>query len=103
MPTQYRTIRETVRKLDPNLKTDDPAFDVAVVLLSGLYVGPNGQKIARFARLSRAFVGEVARRLRANGVWRGHKIAADWFEKNGVYAFWLDVTVGLGLLERTAA
>jgi hypothetical protein len=102
MPTQYRTVREAVRKLDPNLKLDDPAFDVAVVLLSGLYVGPNVRKIARFAHLPRPFVAEVGRRLRANGVWRGHKIEAGWFEKNGAYAFWLDVTVGLGYLERAA-
>ena len=74
------------------------------ILLSGLYVGLNARKIARFASLPYVFVATITRRLRANGIWQGDKITSDWLDKKtGGCAFWLDAAVGAGYLERTLA
>lgn len=101
---RYRQIERAIHKMDRNLKPSDSAYQVAMILLVGLYVGPNIRKVTRFTDLPWRFVAEVGRRLRANGVWQGRKIVADWFDKKaGGCAFWLDVNVGLGYMQRTAA
>jgi hypothetical protein len=97
----FRRVKQEIRRLDSEVKPGDLAWKVAAILLSSLAVGPNADRIARFASLPYRFVREVARRLRANGVWEGRLLCVDWFEeKSGGVAFWLDVNVGLGYMER---
>jgi hypothetical protein len=94
-------IKNLVHRLDPELETTDEAYDVAVIMLAALEVGPNIRRIARFTQLTYRAVTEVSRRLRANGVWQGTKTVAGWAGKDGGLAFWLDDNVGLGYLEKT--
>lgn len=98
----FRRVKQEIRRLDPDVKSNDPAWKVAAILLSSLAVGTNADRIARFASLPYRFVREVARRLRANGVWEGRLLCVDWFEDGGGgIAFWCDVNVGLGYMERS--
>ena len=95
-------IEAEVKKLDPKLKKSEEAFKVATILLSGLQVGANTQAISKFLDIEEKDVKEYEKALRKNGIWKGEKTACDWFDKEyGGVAFWCDVNVALGLLQRT--
>ena len=61
--------------------------------------------LSRITGVSPRVVAEYARNLRASGVWTPDgKTAGQWDdEESGLLAFWLDVWVGQGLLERSRA
>jgi hypothetical protein len=92
--------RSIVKKLDPKLEEDSGAFMAAMVLIASTQVGPNVEKIAKRTGLKRAVVREYGKRIRGNGIWQGGKIACDWFDKDGGIAFWCDVAVAEGLMNR---
>jgi hypothetical protein len=100
-PFSLQRLKREIRRLDPKLTSDDPAYRVALILLAALVVGANIRRVARFTGFTYQHVTEVGRRLRANGVWRGSRTICEWFEKKGGYAFWLDTNVGLGTLDRS--
>lgn len=104
MENQIKTVRDIVKKLDPKIKEDDSAFKAAMVLVASAQVGPNTDKVARRAKLPRALVRKYGKRLRHQGIWRGRKIACEWFDKtSGGTAFWCDVCVAEGLMNRVSA
>lgn len=102
MTATIEDITSAVEGLDPNLDPNLDTFRSALLLLSSAVVGPDEAKVAAFTGLPAAFVAERAERLRASGVWTGEgKIAADWWdEETGGIAFWIDVNVAEGLMER---
>ena len=94
-------IRAEVKKMDPNLDARTFAFKAAVCLLSALQVGPDVDKVAEFTGFPRKTVNEFAERLIEGGVWKDGKTCCEWFEKdNGGIAFWMDVCVAQGLMQR---
>ena len=96
--------RDMVRSLDENLAGTDPAFNIAVVLLSILQVGPYVGAIADEADLPPHVVSGVLRRAKAEGIIKGKKINSNWADpKDGGISFWLDVATVEGFLHRTAA
>ncbi len=99
-----RLVKE-VHRLDPKLSKEDDAFKCAVVLLTAaLATGPNVNKVSQFCGYPRTLVRRFASNLRASQVW-GHKYicSSDWNDKkSGGIAFWLDVSIGLGFIERRA-
>lgn len=97
-------IKAAIREMDPDLDENEPAFKTATLLLASTQIGHDQWKLAKFCRLPRSYVRERAENFKANGIWRNGKIiAGNWFdEEEGGIAFWLDVTVGDGLLQRTA-
>lgn len=96
-----KQIKRGIHKMDKALREDDDSFKVATILLAGLQVSPKDKEVSEFTGLPLNFVRAVGKRLRANGVWNGGKTYADWFDdKNGGIAFWMDVCVGQGLIER---
>lgn len=93
-----------VKKLDPKLDTESEDFKIATVLIAATQVGPNADKIADKAKLPRRVVRKYAADARRAGVFKGGKIAhSGWFDKDGGIAFWLDVAVVRGFLQRVAA
>lgn len=79
-------------------------WDAGLILLTGLEVGPNADKVAAFTGIPRSKCREIGGRLRENGVWSGRKIRAEWFdEETGGVAFLCDVNVALGMLKRSPA
>jgi len=94
-------LKKEVKRLDPKTSDEnEPAFKTALILLSALVVGANQKNIAKFTKIPQKFIAERAKRLRANGIWRGSKTNCDWFEKSGGIAFWCDVLVAEGLIRR---
>jgi hypothetical protein len=99
-PTR-KQIRKWVLELDLNLDEDCPEFDAGCVVMASAFHGPNADRCAKLLQLPRAQVREWGKRLVANGVWENGRVCADWDdEKTGGIAFWLDVTVALGWVER---
>jgi hypothetical protein len=98
-------IIEEVKRMDPVLTETDEAFTAAVVLLSSIAVGPNIKRLAKFTQYPRKVIKPFSENLRRNGVWVGGRIYADdWGdEETGGVAFWMDVSVALGFIERVSA
>ena len=83
------------------LAETEPGFDAGLVLLGSAVVGPNVKRISSWAGIPRDIVALYGKRLRDNGIWVGSKIHAEWFdEKTGGIAFFCDVNVALGHMER---
>lgn len=95
-------IRAEVKRLDPNLEEEDPAFVAAVCMLSALEVGAYAVRVEKFTGYTYRRVTTIARRLTESGVWRGGKTHhSGWDDKDtGGIAFWSDVCVATGKLKR---
>lgn len=103
VPTREE-LRAGVHKLalDP-IEEGSEDFDAALVLLAGGYLGT--AKILPLSRVTGVHprkVVEFAGRLRASGVWTASgKTNVEWFDgEAGQLAFWLDVWIATGVLER---
>ncbi len=105
-------VKQAVIDTDPLLEADDPAFAVAVILLSATFIGPIKYKLQHFTGYSQRFVNRVWHNFRRNGIFVGaargsatrnlRTVAhSGWDdEETGAIAFWLDVLCGQGLIER---
>lgn len=88
--------------LDPVEEGDDD-FDAALVMLAALSLGTGKvMPLSRLTGVPPRRVAAFARELRASGVWTADgKTSGQWLdEEGGELAFWLDVWVAQGLLER---
>lgn len=94
--------RTIVKEMDPNLSEEDGAFAAAMVLIAATQVGTKADRIAKRTGLKREVVRAYNRRLREQGVFiKNGKIACEWFDKKtGGIAFWMDVSVAEGLMNR---
>lgn len=93
-------IKDALRKMDAGLSEDDDGFKAQVVMVSSLQVGPNVSRLAAFTGISKELITNFSRNLRKNGVWRGTRVYANWFETDGGIDFLLDTNVALGCIER---
>ena len=89
-----------VKHLDPKLQKNEEEYTIATILLSGLVVGANVEKIATFLKLPVKTVKKYEKNLRDNKVWVEDKTVAEWFKTNGGIAFWCDVAIAKGYLHR---
>ncbi len=97
-------IHRTVLESDPDADKDSDSYHAAVVLLAALKVGQRPKVLAEFTRYPIDQIKEFSANLRANNVWnRGRTYHSGWDnEEDGGIAFWLDVSVALGFIERSA-
>jgi hypothetical protein len=99
-------VRREVKRMDPELGEGEEGFDAAVVLMSLLSI-PRPWKpraVARWTGVPERRVATYLARLRKNGVIHRGKLAIDWADPaTGAIAFWLDVTIALGYIERVQA
>jgi hypothetical protein len=94
-------IQDEVNRMDPSLKGKGGHFRSAVLLLSALAVGTSLDDLVGFTGYRRSFVEPRVKRLQQSGVFtRDGQIAAQWFDENGGIAFWMDVCVAEGLMQR---
>lgn len=93
--------REKVSRMSPRLAPDSSEFRAAVLLLAGVEVGHNVDRLARLTGYPPDFVARCARRLYDNGVWRGGETCSPWHDQaGGDEAFWADVRVAVGQMCR---
>jgi hypothetical protein len=94
-------IRQTVKNLDPEIEETDEEFTVGIILLAALHTGANVKKIAGFLELPVEEVRKYEKALRKNKIWVGRKTHQEWSgELRGSIAFWLDVMVAMGRVEK---
>ena len=94
-------IKNEIKRLDPEIKPEDPIYNAQVIMLSALVVGANADKVAKFTKLPRWEVRLFAKKLTKNKIWKNGKTYADWTDpKDGGVAFLLDSMVVVGLLKR---
>lgn len=94
-------LHKIIKKMDPNLTEDSEEFKIAMTLLGAAQCGPNADKIARYTKLPRTVVRPYVAKAREQGIFTNdNKIAADWMDKDGGIAFWLDVAVVRGFMRR---
>lgn len=98
-------IKKAVKEMDPNLKTTDPAYKTAILLIATANVGPTQPKLCALTRYPAATVKTFLERGRESGVLKGTKINhSGWFDKkDGGMAFWLDVLTVQGMVQRVPA
>lgn len=90
-----------VKRMDPALSEDSSTFTVALILLASAVVGPNVVRISKLLGVPRSVVAHYSATLRRNRVWVRGKIRCNWHdEETGGAAFWIDVCVAEGLMER---
>lgn len=91
--------RQRVCAARPDLPSDSPAFQAAVVLLAGPEQGFNIDRIAVRCALPRAAVAACVRRLIDNGVWVAGRAVCAWRGPDDP-RFWNDAAVAEGRLVR---
>lgn len=93
-------IEREVRRLDPH--STGSGFQTAVLMLAALQIGTGDvEALQRFTGFDQEFIETRATNLRRNGIWTADgKTDCAWFEKDGGIAFWCDVNVAEGLMER---
>ncbi len=94
-------IKESVKEMDPQLNTECDDFKVAVILLSILEVGPNESKLYQFTGYPFPKICIYLARLKKNGIIDDKYLYINWGDKDGAVAFWCDVLVATGKLEKT--
>ena len=94
---------EEVKRLDPTMSEKDEAFFIASVLLSGLAVGADYKQISKFLGVRSGKVFKYKKNLEEAEIWtKDGRTSCNWFnKKTGSIAFWMDVLVAQGMLERT--
>jgi len=97
-------LKKEIRRLDPKLKTTDPAFTTAVILMASAIVGADARAISKYSAIPLSEVTKRSKNFRKQKVWVGEKVRhSGWFDKEtGGIAFWLDVAIGQGYLARSA-
>lgn len=97
-----KEIKQAVKDLDPAISSRSEAFKVATITLAFTQRGIGTKRTAAFTGYPLRLVQEVKARYVANGLIRGRKFFhGGWFDKNGGISFWLDISVGMGLLKRS--
>jgi hypothetical protein len=90
-----------VLNLDKNLIEGEVYFKTALFMLGALYVGHDLGKLEKLTGVEREFIEPRADRLRRARIWvKDDKTACEWFEDGGGVAFWIDVAVAEGLMNR---
>ena len=101
MKFSLKRIKQELYKMDPKLDINSDEYKAALVLLGGLVVGANADRVAKFTKVPRSQVRGFAYNLRRNSVWKGSKTNANWDDKEtGGTSFWMDACVALGWLEK---
>ncbi len=96
------TLKELKESIGDGAKEGTPEFDAALIMLAAIHVGQTYKAIEELTGLDRITIKRVRDRLERNKIWRHGKTFCDWFDKEGGgTAFWMDVCVAIGMMERT--
>jgi hypothetical protein len=95
-------IAEYVLGIDANSwEGNQEGFETALLLLLSRDFGTDPKLLASLTGSSLGFVQTFASRARAVGLWVGEKVVCEHWEQNcGKFAFFCDVLVAQGILER---
>jgi hypothetical protein len=97
--------QEVIRIVDEWVPEGNPSRDAALVMVAGLFLGPDAAAIATTTGISFEFVQCIGDRLRASGLWTDAGTDyADWFADGdlGIANYGLDLDVAEGIFVRTS-
>ena len=90
-----------LRKMDPQLDMNDEAAKAALVMLAATQIGQSQTKLAKATGVHRTLVAKFAHNLKKSGIWKNGQTHANWCDKKeGGIAFWCDVLVAQGMMQR---
>lgn len=99
-----KKIMRIVRSMDKKIDVTSEEFWIACILLDAALLGANSKLIAKDLELPLKFVESYETRLRESKTWVGSKTHCEWLDKeNGGIAFWCDVLVAQGLIQKAKA
>ena len=93
-------LEKYVKKLIKDNVISREDSEIALILLASTQVGVDVIEISKYLNISLGKVKKVEKKAIANKIWSQGKINCNWFEKDGVIAFGLDIAVIKGLIER---
>lgn len=96
-------IKNIIKSLDPKIKESDEGYKCAIVLLACTETPHRIKDIVEFTKIEKPLVEKYMRNFRANKlITSSGKINhSGWFdEETGALAFYCDVNIGLGYLQR---
>lgn len=98
----FPTAKKLVHDLDPKLSELDEGFKAAVVLILAAAIGPYPRAIHNMTGYQRHLIEEFITRCKTNGVMDDDYVFGnEWLKKkSGTVAFWLDVMVATGEVEK---
>jgi hypothetical protein len=85
------------------MHSDNPRYEIAAIMVAGLFVGPNVDAIVRLTGSRRELVETIASRFRACGMWTDEGVDYDdWFAADGgLIRFAIELSVAEGTFIRT--
>ena len=94
----FAEVHQAVGVLDESLPPEDPAYGLAVLLLSASVIGPDVVALSEFTGQEEATVARVAAILRANGLWDRQMLALPRLinDRDRVPPLWAYVSVASG-------
>src|SRR5258708_440229 len=98
-----RQITAELKRMDKSLKRTDEAFRAGTILLASCQEGTDPMKLWVFTGYPEFQVRKVCKNLENGGVFSGSEVVGEWRDTGCSTSFWLDVSVGLGQLVRTAS
>jgi len=97
-------IKEEIKRMDPNIQEHSHDFRAAVILLAMLEVGTDARALFHWTGYGIGNIRNYLNRWEKNGVIKeGIIYHGGWDDEDpqtGAIAFWLDVSVGTGMVER---
>lgn len=99
------TAISVIRELDPDLKETEPEFKAAVILLLIPEVGTDAKSLSHCTGYPKWMIKNFLEKWEQGGLLRdGIVHHGGWFDEDaGAVAFWLDVMIGTGTVERKPA
>ena len=97
------SILTDIKNMDSSLSENDESFKIAFVLLLAANYGLKDlPRIKRVSGYDTLFLAKTVTDMRNTGLWKNGKLVhSGWLDKkSGGMAFWLDVAVVRGWLER---
>ena len=102
-PPPFGQVVLAVEELDPNLDRELPAFRIATVLLSTMFVGTDPDALAEYTGYPIVKLRQLATTLRKNLIWREDgSFRSPWLDEengDGMTELWMYCQVGEGLVE----
>lgn len=94
-------INKILKDLDKKLTEKDEGYLPAQILLASAFVGTSKTKITKILNYPIGILEPYVKNIKRGGIWKNNKVHCNWLdEKHGGIAFWSDVLVAQGYLNR---
>lgn len=94
-------IEKEIKNRFPSLDINTEQFKIATILIASVSIGADRKRIAKLLEITEKDILKYEKNLRKNKIWVGKKVNShSWTKKKGIIAFWMDISIGLGILNK---